>query len=198
MSTFNIRNQPNPSHPQAVQVAANPFATASGGRGNLFTQAKPAGTSYQPRPPPTQADRVALQAQLMKYPQHPDTEAGRKAHQAQQAEWMTTHGPGTRITESTPYPLRPGMAPVNSGECFTCEFTRHLGRRDGSTCDGRRALHPNEQAWHSICSRILKEPKGAVNIHLVAFDNYGTSWQEMQGTGKGRWCKHPHDDPGQW
>lgn len=182
MSTFNIGNQATPTSLQTTPVAANPFATASGGRGNLFTQAKP---SYQPRPPPTQADRAAIQAQLAKYPQHPDTDPGRKAHQAQQAEWMTVHGPGTRITESTPYPLRPGTAPVNSGECFTCGFTGHLGRRDGSTCEGRRALHPNEQAWRSICSRILKEPKGAVNMHLVTFDDYGTGWQEVQGNGEG-------------
>lgn len=183
MSSFNIGNQATPAPQQITSVATNPFVTNSGGRGNLFTQTKPAG--YQPRPPPTQADRAALQVQLMKYPQHPDTDAGRKAHQAQQAEWMTTHGPGTRITESTPYPLRPGTAPVNSGECFTCGFTGHLGRRDGSTCDGRRALHPNEQAWRSICSRILKETRGAVNINLVAFDDYGTGWQEVQGNGEG-------------
>lgn len=186
MSNFNIGNQPSgptPSPQQTATVAPNPFATTSGGRGNLFTQ--PRTTPYAPRPPPTQADRVALQVQLTKYPQHPDTEIGRRAHQAQQTDWMNTHGPGTRISEATPYPLRPGTAPVNAGECFTCGFTGHLGRRDGSNCDGRRPLHPNEQAWRAICSRILKEPKGVANIHLVTVDDYGTVWQDTQGNGEG-------------
>ena len=185
ISTFSIGNQPNiaPTPQQATPANTNPFTTASGGQGNLFTQTR--ANNYTSRPPPTQADRAALQVRLTKYPQHPDTDAGRKAHQAQQADWMTTHGPGTRVTESTPYPLRPGTAPVNSGECFTCGFTGHLGRRDGSTCEGRRALHPNEQAWRAICSRILKEPKGTVNMHLVAVDDYGTVWQEVQGNEEG-------------
>ena len=184
MSTFSIGNQTTTSSAaqQGIAPTANIFTNTSGGRGNLFTQAKPANT---PRPPPTQADRVALQAQLAKYPQHPDTEAGRRAHQAQQADWMRNHGPGTRITESTPYPLRPGTSPINSGECFTCRFTGHMGRRDGSTCEGRRALHPNEQAWRAICSRILREIRGAVNIQLVEVDDYGTVWQDVQGNGEG-------------
>lgn len=98
---------------------------------------------------------------------------------------MKTHGLGTRITESTPYPLRPGTAPVNSGECFTCGHTGHMGRRDGGGCGGHRALHPNEQAWRVICTRILKEPRGTANIQLVAIDDYGTTWQDIQGNGEG-------------
>lgn len=187
MSVFNITSQSSsiPTPQQASPAPANLFTATGGGRGNLFTQTQITTTNYTPRPPPTQADRAALQVQLTKYPQHPDTEAGRKAHQAQQVDWMKTYGPGTRITESTPYPLRPGTAPVNTGECFTCSITGHLGRQDGTTCDGRRALHPNEQTWRSICSRILKEPRGTVNIHLVTVDDYGTVWQETQGNEEG-------------
>ena len=188
MSNFSIGNQASASiTPQAQQTtpAANLFTTNNGGQGNLFTPQCTTTTPYQPRPPPTQADRVALQVQLAKYPQHPDTEAGRKAHQAQQADWMRVFGPGTRVTESTPYPLRPGTAPVNSGECYTCGFTGHLRLRDGSTCEGRRALHANEQAWRSICSKIMREPKVAANIHLVTVDDYGTVWQDLQGNEEG-------------
>jgi hypothetical protein len=184
MSAFSIGNQANTttSVQQGTTPTGNPFANNSGGRGNLFTQGRPANT---PRPPPTHADRVAVQSQLAKYPQHPDTEAGRRAHQAQQTEWMRIHGPGTRITESTPYPLRPGTSPVNSGECFTCGCTGHMGKRDGSTCEGRKALHPNEQAWRAICSRILRETRGAVNVQLVTVDDYGTVWQDVQGNEEG-------------
>ena len=188
MGSFSIGSQapsPTPTSRQAMSTTAISFTSASGGRGNLFTQPRNNTSTYTPRPPPTQADRATLLVQLQKYPQHPDTDAGRQAHRAQQADWMKTHGPGTRVTESTPYPLRPGTASINSGECFTCGFTGHLGRRDGSTCGGQRPLHPNEQAWRAICSRILKESRATANIHLVAIDDYGTTWQDMQGNEEG-------------
>ncbi|KIM34953.1 hypothetical protein M413DRAFT_79884 [Hebeloma cylindrosporum] len=149
------------------------------------TQLRTTPSSLIPRPPPTQADRTALMAQLQKYPHHPDTDAGRQAHQAKQTDWVKTYGLGTRVTESTPYPLRPGTTPVNSGECFTCGYTGHLGRRDGANCGGRRPLHPNEQSWRAICSRILKEQRKIVNVQLVAVDDYGTVWEDIQGNEEG-------------
>jgi hypothetical protein len=158
----------------------------AGGRGNLFytTQARPPHVS-NPRPPPTQADRTALLTHLQKYPHHPDTEAGRQAHRAQQADWARTHGANAIITESTPYPLRPGTLPVGSNECFTCGFLGHMGRRDGSTCGGNRGLHPHEQTWRSISSRILRQTRAVADIQLVDADDYGTSWQEVQGNEDG-------------
>lgn len=101
------------------------------------------------RPPATQADRTVLLACLQKFSHHPDTEAGRQAYRAQQAEWVKTHGVNAYIIESTPYPLRPGTMAVGLGECFTCGFSGHLGRRDVSTCRGIRALHPHEQILES-------------------------------------------------
>ena len=188
MGSFSIGSRapsPTPTSRQATSTTANPFTSAGGGCGNLFAQPRNNTSTYTPRPPPTQADRATLLVQLQKYPQHPDTDAGRQAHRAQQADWMKTHGPGTRVIESTPYPLRPGTASINSGECFTCGFTGHLGRRDGSTCGGQRPLHPNEQAWRVICSRVLKESRITANIQLVAVDDYGTTWQEIQGNEEG-------------
>jgi hypothetical protein len=191
MTTFGIGSTAaNPARPQQQTPATpvNPFIGASGGRGNLFyasnTQTRPPQTN-NPRPPPTQADRDALLSRLQKYPQHPDTEAGRQAHQAQQAEWARTHGLNAFVTESTPYPLRPGTLPVGSGECFTCGFSGHMGRRDGSTCGGNRALHPHEQTWRAICSRTLRQTRAATNIQLVAVDDYGTTWQDVQGKEEG-------------
>jgi hypothetical protein len=180
MSSFNIGTpQPNPSQP--LPPMTNPFTNNAGGRGNLFYPAQTQPQNSNPRPPPTQADRAALLICLQKFPHHPDTEAGRLAHQAQQAEWARTHGFNARVTESTPYPLRPGTLPVDSGECYTCGFSGHLGRRDGSTCGGNRALHPHEQTWRSICSRILRQTRTlAANIQLIAVDDYGTTW-EAQG-----------------
>ena len=184
MTTFGIgRATTNPIQQpqQALATPANPFASNNGGRGNLF----PTSQSTSQRPPSTQADRAALLICLQKYPHHPDTEAGRLAHRAQQAEWAKTHGIGAFITETTPYPLRPGTLPIGSGECFTCGFSGHMGRRDGSTCGGNRALHPHEQTWRAICSRILKQTRNPTNINLVAVDDYGTQWQEVQGNEDG-------------
>jgi hypothetical protein len=111
MSTFSIGNPPitAPQPRQAPSTPANPFTGTTGGRGNLF-QTTPAGTPPQnnPRPQATAADRAALLIHLQKYPHHPDTDAGRQAHRAQQAEWVRTQGLNTLVTESTPYPLRPG------------------------------------------------------------------------------------------
>jgi hypothetical protein len=141
--------------------------------------------NYTPRPLPSQADRMNLIAQLSKYPQHPDTEAGQQAHQAQQADWAKTYSLGTHVMESMPYPLRPGTAPVNSGECFTCRQIGHMGQRESGSCGGNFPLHPNEQSWRVLCTRILKELRRMANIQLVAVDDYGTTWEDIQGNGEG-------------
>ena len=187
MSSFGI-GSPNPRQKQqAPAPQGNPLTSPAGGRGNLFysPQAKIPQQNSTPRPPATQADRDALLTRLQKYPQHPDTDAGRQAHAAQQVDWVKNHGLSSYVTELTPYPLRPGTLPVGSGECFTCGFDGHLGRRDGSTCGGNRALHPNEQAWRAISSRILKQTRAAANIQLVTVDDYGTTWQDVQGKEEG-------------
>jgi hypothetical protein len=189
MTTFGIGNTNSTAQQprQAPIVPANPFMGATGGRGNLF-QTPQTGNSPQnstPRAPATLADRTALLACLQKFPHHPDTEPGRQAHRAQQAEWVKTHGVNAFVTESTPYPLRPGTLPVGSGECFTCGFSGHMGRRDGSTCGGNKALHPHEQTWRSISSRILRQTRAVANVQLVSVDDYGTTWQELQGNEDG-------------
>jgi hypothetical protein len=185
MTSFGIGNSPQPSQ-QVTTSSANPFASNTGGRGNLFqtTLPRPA-AQINSRPQATLADRTALMACILKYPHHPDTEAGRQAHRAQQADWARTHGLNAMVTESTPYPLRPGTSPVGSGECFTCGFQGHMGRRDGSTCGGNRALHPHEQTWRAISSRILRQTRSVANIQLIAMDDYGTAWQEGQGNEDG-------------
>ncbi|KIM37852.1 hypothetical protein M413DRAFT_76511 [Hebeloma cylindrosporum] len=188
-SMFDIGGRPpspTPAPRRAPASSSNQFSMNRNIRDAPLPVAQPRpAPTLAPRPPPTQAERTALIAQLQKYPHHPDTDAGRQAHQAQQADWAKTYGLGTRVSESTPYPLRPGTAPVNSGECFTCGYTGHLGRRDGSTCSGRRALHPNEQAWRVICTRVLKEVRRVVNMQLVAVDDYGTAWEDIQGNEEG-------------
>ena len=183
MMSFNISNSPHP--PQQVTTApTNPFTSNARVHGNLFqpTQSRNSSQSNNPRPPATLADRVALLACLQKYPHHPDTDASRQAHHVQQADWARMHGLNAVVTESTTYPLCPGMLPVGSGECFTCRFSR---RHNGSTCGDNKALHPHEQTWRSICARILRQTRQAASIQLVTVDYYGTGWHEVQGNWEG-------------
>lgn len=191
LSSVAISRQPN--LPIAPSSNDNPFASSGGGQGNLrFTPnptqyAKPTQTPFSPRPAPTPEQRAELLALINTLPHHPDSQAGRQAHQAQQTEWVRVHGYGTRVTEKTPYPLRPGTAPVNSGECFTCGQVGHLGSRTGESCQalGHRPLHPNEQQWRVICARILKEPRRVADVRFLAVDDYGTTLQDIQGNGEG-------------
>jgi hypothetical protein len=191
LSTVSITSQPPATN---TAVVGDPFANTSGGQGNLrfATPATPRQPrlpfqGFSPRPPPTMEQKAEIRALLTRFPHHPDTQAGRMAHQAQQAEWVKTFGYGTRVTEKTPYPLRPGTAPVNSGECFSCGQLGHLGARTGENCEalGFRVLHTNEQQWRVICARVLKEPRQPTNINLVAIDDYGTTLQDIQGNGEG-------------
>ena len=147
------------TQPSVVATAnSNPFTNSGGGQGNLRFAPSPATTQYnkpaQTRLPPTAEQKAELLAIVNSLPHHPDTQAGQQAHQAQQAEWVKKYGFGTRVTEKTPYPLRPGTAPVNSGECFTCGYNGHLGSRTGENCQalGYRPLHHNEQQWRVICT----------------------------------------------
>jgi hypothetical protein len=193
LSTVSISRQ---TPPAAATNNDNPFANASGGQGNLrfatnlATQqyTRPAQAYPNPRAPATAEQKAELRALLNILPHHPDTQAGRQAHQAQQTEWVRTYGFGTKVTEKTPYPLRPGTAPVNAGECFTCGQIGHLGSRTGENCQvlGFRPLHPNEQQWRAICTRVLKEPRRPVaDVRFLAVDDYGTTWPEIQGNGEG-------------
>lgn len=122
----------------------NPFEGGMGGQGNLFAQA---GRSYTApaRQPATPADQATLRAHITSMPHHPDTQAGKLTHQGQQQAWARDHGAGTRVTELTPYPLCLGTAPINSGECYKCGCTGHIGGH--CPVPQLQQLHPNESRW---------------------------------------------------
>ncbi|KAF5382140.1 hypothetical protein D9615_004471 [Tricholomella constricta] len=128
----------------------NPFMNAGGGQGNLSYGAptqggagRGTGGARLPRAPPTEADRQA---------------------------WATRHGPETRVTESTPYPLRPGTLPVNSNECFGCGQSGHIAPR--CPVPQERKLNVREADWRAICRNILRIPF-ATPMRYVTIDNYG-------------------------
>ncbi|KAJ7141492.1 hypothetical protein C8R44DRAFT_604666 [Mycena epipterygia] len=158
---------------------ANPFrGTGSGGQGNLFAVPRP--TQFQPRPPAEQqqplqgADRTKLLTAIAKIPHHPDTETGRKAHADQQQAWYKYHGnnftAGHLACLSTPYPLRPGRAPINSGECFRCGYGGYTNFRRGCDAPFDQCISVREQHWCRIASQALREV--TVAVHAVGFSTW--------------------------
>ncbi|KAF5338191.1 hypothetical protein D9611_014610 [Ephemerocybe angulata] len=182
---------PSTVSPAAPPASVNPLFTTGGGRGNLFN-AQPTTPSRRgpktPAGPPTAATRAALLQRTKELPHHPATEEGRRLHGLQQLAWVEKHGVNAWVDETTPYPLRPGTMPVNSGECFRCGMSGH----QGSSCPVPRKdqLQPTEQTWRVVCARGLREP---FDVRYVAISDYGhtasyaadSEDDEEQGNGEG-------------
>ena len=162
---------PAPNTPQA-----NPFLTPSGGRGNLFNTPSRRRAVATPATPATQA---VIRVAIASLPQHPPTDAGRAAHAAQQVAWAEKHGPTAWIDETTPYPLRPGTAPVASGECFRCGMGGHRGAECTVAPDNH--LQRNEQRWRVFCANALRDRQAAVGVQLVTVSDYGHTTEVIYG-----------------
>jgi len=157
-------------------TADNPYVGIAGGQGNLFGGQRPR-TPRTPPGPVTLQSQAELRARIAAIPHHPATDAGRAAYKAQQLAWVAQHGANGWVTETTPYPLRPGTAPINSGECFNCGIVGHVGSRCAVPLDKR--LHRNEQVWRALCTNVFREPTG---IRLVSTSDYGTV-EEVEDVG---------------
>ncbi|KAJ7455173.1 hypothetical protein FB451DRAFT_1049034 [Mycena latifolia] len=156
---------PAPHWPPTAQNA-NPFQGAGGGgQGNLFAAPHP---QYQPL---TGNDRRVLLDAIVCITHHPDTEMGRRAHGDQQQEWHRVHG-NIDVSVDTPYPLRPGRAPLNSGECFRCGHGGHTNVNRACPAPLDQCINPREQQWCRIATQALREPVAAVR--MVAYGLYDT------------------------
>ncbi|KAJ7861933.1 hypothetical protein B0H13DRAFT_2671780 [Mycena leptocephala] len=113
---------------------------------------------------------------------HPDTEAGRRAHGDQQQEWFRSHG-NVAMSVNTPYPLRPGRAPVNSGECFRCGYQGHTNYQRRCEAPPDQCVSVREQQWRRIASQALKEAPTAVRA--VGFAPWDVDYGRPFG-GEGR------------
>ncbi|KAJ7206013.1 hypothetical protein GGX14DRAFT_367669 [Mycena pura] len=162
---------------------ANPFQGGrGGGQGNLFGA---------PRAPQQQR-RILVEA-IARVVHHPDTETGRRAHADQQQEWYRTHG-NVEMSVNTPYPLRPGRAPVNSGECFRCGIMGHTNYQRRCEATIEQCVSVREQQWRRIAAQALKETPAAVRTVGYSqwdVDDYGrpfgddtTRFEEVDDQGK--------------
>ena len=128
MNRASISVQQTPAQYPANPRRANEAVFGqSGGQGNLFGPRS--GQAPAAHPTPTQQQITALRGRLNILPHHPNTDGGRAAYRLQLTEWEGWHGRDARVTEETPYPLRPGTAPVCAGECWICGMTGHWSSR---------------------------------------------------------------------
>lgn len=177
---------PAPRWP-APSGGANPFhSTGSGGQGNLFAppvRQQPA--PFQPRQFEQQAPlegqaRAILLAAITAIVHHPDTDAGHRAHADQQQAWFRVHG-NVPVSVNTPYPLKPGRAPVNSGECFRCGVLGHTNFRRACTAIPEQCVSLREQNWRRIAAAALKEPAVAVRAVGYSVWDYDDSGRPFGG-----------------
>ena len=174
MNRTSISMQQTPAqYPAALRRTKETVFEQGGGQGTLFTPR--VGQAPATRPTPTPQQITALQGRLNILPHHPNTEGGRAAYHLQVVEWERKHGQGARATEETPYPLRPGTAPVCAGECWICGMTRHRRDRCQIQPGNPACISQRENLWHCICGTML----GPINwenttpVQHVAVDQYG-------------------------
>ena len=174
---------PAPQFMTTPRTPNNTFAAQTGGQGNLTFATR---SNPQTRTPMSANQIEALRKRLNVLPHHPDNEAGRAAYQRQLADWDMRHGSQARVTEETPYPLKPGTTSVCTAECWNCGTNGH--RRDACPIPiGHEArINPKEAAWRRICTMALGPVNraNATPVHLVVVNQYPTRtpWAEELGS----------------
>ncbi|KIM61381.1 hypothetical protein SCLCIDRAFT_122037 [Scleroderma citrinum Foug A] len=108
-----------------------------------------------PYEPPTEGQKETVRKGLEVYPHQRFDDDGQKTYANQLADWAAKHGAFTRITEDTPYPLKPGTAMICSGECFHCGTHGHSSFKCPTEDHDESRLSRSETAWRALCNRIL-------------------------------------------
>jgi hypothetical protein len=174
MTKTSISNQQLPTQYTTNPRRANEAVFGQGGgQGNLFNQRARQAPNTRPAPTPQQI--AALRGRINILPHHPDTEGGRVAYQAQLVEWDRKYGRETKVTEETPYPLRPGTAPVCAGECWICGMVGHRRDRCQVQPGSPACITPQENLWRRICGTLLGliNQEKTIQVQHVAVDQYG-------------------------
>ncbi|KIM56849.1 hypothetical protein SCLCIDRAFT_17106 [Scleroderma citrinum Foug A] len=73
----------------------------------------------------------------------------------QGAAWHRTYGSDTTPSLKRPYPLKPGMAALGSGECFVCRMVTDLPHI-GGVCQAAEPLKPLESRWRQLVAGMLR------------------------------------------
>jgi hypothetical protein len=136
----------------------------------------------------TDEEKAQLSANTLRYQHHPSTAEGRTAYFEQLRTWKAAHGENATINVHTPFPLRPGTAPVCSGECYMCGMQGHRGA--DCTATGTAKIPPQEGRWRALCGRSLgrsrREQPTVVNQVAQAGEFTWAGYNvEEQGNGEG-------------
>jgi hypothetical protein len=123
--------------------------------------------AYPDRPPHERLADVLSKA----LPLQPNNPEGLINYNNQITAWHATHGQsGKGPTETRPYPLTPGTAPVASGECWKCG-----GRAHHPAACSSAPVPTLETKWRSIAQTIRKKAEtaatAAVNVNLVSVES---------------------------
>ncbi|KAF8898593.1 hypothetical protein BD779DRAFT_1607356 [Infundibulicybe gibba] len=155
-------NSRNPTPPAATQATGNPAG------------------AQRPRPQLTDEERAMIRRRAAAYPLQPDTVEGRTTWEEQKRAWRAEFGENERVSPRTGFPLRPGGAPLFSGECYQCGKTGH--RRQDCTATGEELLKAKERDWRRIAGTAVGH-RGASRINFVGGDAVDEfAWENTVGT----------------
>ncbi|KIJ15367.1 hypothetical protein PAXINDRAFT_11910 [Paxillus involutus ATCC 200175] len=152
-----------PPPPALRQVqAAQPFQTPSPNPLNQPSTIPRTGLFYGHQQPPqtpspnrpTQNERLRAAASYSTLPHHPNTQAGHQAYNKQVSDWFNQHGADTTPNTTRPFPLKPGMSPMGSRECFKCGIVTFPGHR-GDECPNPN-LPIQEKHWREIVLGLVR------------------------------------------
>lgn len=159
-----------------TSITATPYQQNTSQRNTSRTTFTPAAN----RTPPTEEQKTALRTLITAFPPHPNTPQGHTAYLEQCEAWRQRFGENQKVTETTGFPLRPGSAPVCSGECYACGKTGHP--RSNCTADIANQINIRERAWRALCGSILGHRQAAQAVNMVNLDNSSTSWMHTAGS----------------
>jgi hypothetical protein len=164
VTTPNRSNGTTPSN----QFRANPYTTSPV-------------RAFQPRAPTTETEKAEIQQRLLTYPHQVNTDAGQAVYQRQLAQWAAGRGSNDIVTRATPVPLRPGTAPVCSGECYRCGTHGHRAGQCPVPDGHGNKLSAEESRWRVVCTGALGQVNRATGnlVYLVGDD--AAAWQEWDG-----------------
>ncbi|KAG0704812.1 hypothetical protein DFH29DRAFT_801177 [Suillus ampliporus] len=148
-------------------------------------------TTTAPQQPMTVTDEMKANIRLLitSFPHHPDTTAGRTAYAAQITQWNVKWGENSQVTHETGYLLKPGMAMICSGECFSCGTHGHNSHNCVLPPGDTARLERKEAAWRAASSRVL----GAFNrftatpislVYAYGNEQFGEG-EQSEGKGDG-------------
>jgi hypothetical protein len=172
MSRTTITVGTNQNNTRSTNLAADPFSTGGGGRGNLF----PA-TNTIARAPSTEVQRAAIRIRISAFPMQPNTPVGISSYRDQCQAWLATFGANQKVTEATGFPLLPGGMPPGSGECYVCRKLGHMR----ANCTNEQVPFKEKQ-WRGICGTVLRHGKPTLALVNFIANQEDFIWMQSAGT----------------